>query len=297
MTVFRSVCSQANAGEIRLEEEIVIEKGPDGRPFQRLTSVAADRTRNEILIVDSDFNRIFVSDRRGEIATILGRREELKNPVGVAVDGKGAVYVSERNIAKIKIFQDEAERMSGNFSEFDLPFEKNRGISPGKMAVGPEGRILVVDEKNGWILVFDSERNFEYRIGSSGRDGKPFKSIVDAVFDARGVLYSAGRGLNPLSEFDKGGEFVRSIEDIRIELEVIQPIGIAVDSRNRLWVLDGVRNSMTIYGPAGNHIQTIEEGEIPGGLFLPVDIEFDGFDNLLVLEQGAGRLRVFSQRY
>ena len=298
LILFLAPGSHAWVGEVSLVEEMVIERGPDGRSFQRLTSVAYDRSRNEIVIVDSGADRVYALDRRGEFTNILGRGGELREPVGVAVDGKGAIYISERNAPKIKIFEREPGRVAGTFTELVLPVDADEAVSPGKVTIGSAGTIFVVEEKNGWIFVFDSERNFLYRMGRKGKDGKAFHSLIDLACDSRGIVYSASRGLDPLNEFDKRGQFVQSVSDPRADMEeVIHPVGIAADSRNHLWVLDGTRESISIYGPASEHVQTIEEGDIPGGLFLPVDIDFDVFDNLLVLEQGAGRLRVFSQHY
>lgn len=296
--LFQTTGTMALGVTVQLEEILAIERGPEGRPFQRLTSVIHDRSRNEILIVDSGANRVYILDSRGEFKNVLGRGEELKKPVGVAVDRKGTIYISEHNSATIKIFEGEAGRMSGTFSEMVLPVENGEIVSPGKLAIGPEGRIFVVEEKKGWIFVFDSERKYQYRMGSKGMEGQGFTSIADVASDPRGTVYSASRGMNPLNEFDRSGQFVQPIRDPRNEMEeIIDPVGIAVDSRNRLWVLDRTRENLSIYGPTGSHMETIEEEDIPGGLFIPVDIDFDGFDNLLILEQGSGRLRLFSQRY
>lgn len=297
VTIFALIL-EARGADLRLEEVWTLNGEAGGHPFRSLSSLAYDITKDEYLLADTDAKQVIILDRRGELSGILGREGELRAPVGVAADGKGRIFVGERDRGEIKVFAGGDTRLSEPPEVWNLPStDEGIGPSPGKMAVGPAGDLYVVDSTGGWILVFDAERRFRYRIGSQGREKKAFSFLQDVACDARGWIYAASRGTYPLTLFDRDGAFLRPVRDIRAVAEdVVDPIGLAVDAHNRLWVLDGARNRLVVFGPQGQHIGTLEESDFRGGLFLPVDIEFDRYDHLVLAERGAARVRLFVPR-
>jgi tripartite motif-containing protein 2/3 len=284
---------------IKLEEILSIDESVAGQPLIDLKGVAYDGSRDEVLVTDAGAHRVYIFDRRGAIKGILGRREELRYPTGIAVDAKGKIYVGEKESGVIKVFEGAEERFSGTFKEIVLPIrEGEKRPSPDRMDVGPEGKLYVVDGTNGWILVFDSDGEFRYRIGKGGGSKKGIFMLRDVACDSRKFVYASSRGIDPLMIYDNEGNYLRPLRDPGIDIEeIIKPIAIAVDGRNRLWVLDETEMDLWIYDPSGHHVQTIRKGEFQGGLFLPFDMEFDPFDNLYILERGTDRLRVFSLVY
>jgi sugar lactone lactonase YvrE len=291
--------ASAIEGRIQLEETLRIDETTAGQQFRNLSNVAYDGSKDEILITDTDANRVYIFNRRGEISGVLGRGEELQFPTGVVSDGKGTIYVGEKESGVIKVFEGEAGRVSGSYRTIVLPVkEGEKKASPCGMAISSGGDLLVVDSINGWILVFDPDGEFRYRIGRGGREGKAFSFLRDIALDARGYIYAASSGIDPLKVFDQDFNYLHTVQDLLMDTEVVtDPISITVDRKKRLWVLDGAGRNLKIYDPSGHLVQTIKKDEIPGGLFLPLDIEFDVFDNLMILERGADRLRVFSLRY
>ncbi len=284
---------------IKLEEILSIDESIAGQQFIDLKSIAYDRSRDEVLVTDAGAHRVYIFNRRGALKGILGRREELRYPTSIAVSGKGKIYVGEKESGVIKVFEGAEERFSGAYKKIVLPVrEDEKKPSPDRMEVGPEGELYVADGANGWILVFGSDGEFRYRIGRGGKDTKGFFLLRDVACDSRRFIYASSRGIDPLMVYDREGNCLRPLRDPGTDVEeIINPIAIAVDARNRLWVLDETEMGLWIYDPSGHHVQTIGKGEIQGGLFLPIDIEFDPFDNLYILERGAGRLRVFSLIY
>jgi DNA-binding beta-propeller fold protein YncE len=284
-------------GSVSLEEILMIDRTADGRPFRTPSSVVCDPMTDEILIVDTDAGQVAIFDRHGEMTGLLGKRGELRFPVGVAVGPKGTVYVSERGASAIKVFDGETGRQTGSFTEIHLAPDpsSSESISAGKMAVGPSGDLYVVDESGGTVRAFEPDGKLKFLLWNRGEAGKGFPSLRDVVVDPLGAIYTASRGLDPLNLFDRKGRYLHPVRDQRLDVEdVSDPVGIAVDGRNRLWVLDGAREDLRVYDPSGQHLQTIREDDIPGRLFFPVDIEIDRFDDILILERGAGRLRKFT---
>jgi DNA-binding beta-propeller fold protein YncE len=291
--------SPAAEAAVTLEEILVIDTASAGLPLGNPVDVACNRRTGEILVADTDAGHVAVFGRGGEPIGLLGRDGELRQPVGVAVGPDGVVYVSERGSGTLKVFG--AARRTAAVPELVLSRE-GPGEGPptaGRMAVAPDGRLCVVDGRNGRIRVLDPRgEGRQVRLGPGGSGDGRFSSPRDVAVDGRGWIYVAARGADPLTAFDREGVFLHVVRDLRMAVEdVSDPVGLRTDSRNRLWVLDAAREEVRIYGPVGQHLHTITGKGFRGGLFLPVDIEIDAFDRVLILERGAGRVRVFEPRF
>ncbi len=284
-------------GSIELEEALTIDGTSSGLRFQNPSDIAYDGTRDEILMADVDAGRVYIFDRHGELSGALGRSGELRLPYAVAVARDGTIYVAEKGSHAIKIFRGEKGRIGGAPDRWDLPGKVgNEVASADKLAVDSRGDLWVVDGSNGLVFVFDHAGSLRYRLGARGRGSGGFRSLRDLSIDPRGLVYTVSGGMDPLRVFDIGGNPLYSVggDDENGEGGG-DPVCTAVDNRDRLWVLDGVEGCLRVYGPTGLLLQTITKDQVPGGLFLPVDMETDEFGDLLVLERGAGRVRVFSQ--
>ena len=62
-----------------------------------------DRLRDNLLIADTENNRILLVNQQGDVIKTLGRKGELYLPISVAVNLRGTLFVAERNKSVLKV--------------------------------------------------------------------------------------------------------------------------------------------------------------------------------------------------
>lgn len=167
-------------------------------------------------------------------ATILGCMLAMLLPAGVQAAGLPAI-----------------EQMTG------ISMEKSALWSPGRITVGPDGTLYVVDSYKNHILKFD--RNGSYL-------GDISFPRVSAIAAARnGTLYigshqdysvSIVKNGQVAGHFGSGPNEFRSIRDIAFDA-----------STGLIYVVDSVGNAVRIFNESGRYINMIE------GVNLPIAIE------------------------
>lgn len=125
--------------------------------------------------------------------------------------------------------------------------------SAGKLAIGKDGTLYVVDALNGHILKFDRSGRYLGDI--------PFKGIATLAVDTDGTLYigsnreysvSIFRNNRVVGHFGVGKNEFRSIRDIAVD-----------PSTGRIYVADNVGNAVRIFNRSGKDLGSIVEVNIP----------------------------------
>ena len=117
---------------------------------------------------------------------------QFHNPVGVAVDGSGNIYVADQVNHRIQVFN------SGGVFQFKFG-TPGRGDgtgdgqfnSPEGVAVDGSGKIYVADQANHRIQVFDSGGVFQLKFGTTGSGDGQFNSPYGVAVDGSGNIYVA----------------------------------------------------------------------------------------------------------
>ena len=198
----------------------------------------------------------------------------LPDPVAVAFDAGGSVYVLDQRRARVLVF-DRGGRIVRTIA--------NRGTGPGQLlspsalAIDGEGVLYVADTGNGRIVRFttggthlgsfgdfrairglavtpDGSRVYAsdgnriyvmtgtgYDIGEIGR--KELRSPAQLALDAAGNVWVADRGNDRVRAFTPDGALVASFGERGVGAgQFIAPVGIAVDCRGIVTVGDSDNN-------------------------------------------------------
>jgi tripartite motif-containing protein 71 len=217
---------------------------------------------------------------------------ELDDPVGVAVDKQGNLYISERRTSKIKVF-DTRNKLA---AEIDLGgIEVSSKVQPGKIAVSRSGNLLVVDQANQQILVFDRDRKLKLKFGKIGDRQGEFRTIEDVAVDRQDRMYVVDSSGFPVQVFDKSGGYISRI-GVRSEVNgLIDPVAITVDRFDQMWIVDSSAHNIRIYDRIGMPLQIFGEyGMTEKTFFYPVDVELDAVGGVYVLERGLRRMQSFA---
>jgi len=125
---------------------------------------------NYLLITDSDNNRVQIFDARGNFLRVVGGSDQavegqLKQPVGIACDSHGLIYVTQMKPAAIKVFAFDG----GYIGQFGKEGKaKGELLGPSDVTVDAQGGIIVSEWGNCRISIFDERGHYHGKYGKRG---------------------------------------------------------------------------------------------------------------------------------
>jgi len=198
-------------------------------------------------------------------ARIYGRQTDLYNPMGLAMDGAGNLYVTNGGARSVTVYA------AGLFGHNDGPIQRIRGLATALF--GPSG-VAVDQSGNIYVANQGSQRGHPdsinvYAPGASG-NVKPIREIhgfktglalpTGVAFDSAGNLYVANLGTSggSVTVYAPGSSGdaipIRTITGSNTQLAT-WPSAIALDASGNLYVANptsGPVQSITIYAPGAN---------------------------------------------
>lgn len=245
--------------------DLVFVISPDGTPMGTIgreepeiaklknpTDVAVDRFGN-IFILDAGHDRVAVYRRNRFFKREIG---PFRRPVGLAVDRYGLVYLAEAGENRIQRFTatGAGKGMFGNKGRARGQF---RGLSG--IAVGPEGRIAVVDRKNRSFHLLDwppgeiSEQIVQPAVSVYKEKTVPEKARV--LGGGKGLLVLADKKTVVLRQAATGRDVLR-INDP----EMKNPVAAAVSPEGKIYVVDRSAGVVRAYDRAGRKLFDFGKG-------------------------------------
>jgi sugar lactone lactonase YvrE len=186
------------------------------------------------------------------------RGAEMQYPMSAAAGPDGAIYVADRHAHSIwKIADGKLEAFFQGSNKFRTPLN-----AVWCVAVDSKGRVLAGDSSTREVYRFNPERTPEPL--TKGGIGIPWAM----AFDGKGDVLVCDMEIHQVVKFpEAGGEPVKVAE-------VAAPRGIAVDSQDRIWVVDaGGKNQVLRVLPDGT-VETVVEGrpfQMPHNIALDKD--------------------------
>ncbi len=181
-----------------------------------------------------------------------GRFQE---PVGIAVDRKGDIYVADsRNRRIVKLRGD---------GQFALQFGEP-GSGPGQfekpldVAVAPDGAVYVADYDLDRVQAFSPEGKYLYGWGGPGEAKGLFRGLSGLALDAAGNVYASDFYNNRVQVFGPQGEWLQTIgRKGHGAGELTYPTGLTFDLAGNLIVADAYNHRLQTFSPEGKALGTI----------------------------------------
>lgn len=197
-----------------------------------------------IFVGDSARKTVFRVSASGEdIKPIV---ESLGNPGGLAVDDKNRRLVLTdvmNHTVKVVTFDGEEIFSFGS-----------RGVAPGEfnfpydVAVGPDGKIYVVDSGNFRVQVFDEEGAVLGTFGSVGTLPGQFARPKGIELDSDGNIYVVDAAFGNFQIFDPLGRVRLAVGSNGFEPgQFTLPIGIGIDWDDKIYVVDQLNRRVQIF--------------------------------------------------
>ena len=195
----------------------VVQWGTEGTPsqfdtdstetgqFVRAIGIAID-AEDHVYVTDDGYPYVQKFDNDGVFLMRFGGPAEgntagngtFKHATGIAVDGKGNIYVSDYETKWVQKFDAKGQ--------FILSWKMGEDIgvegTPEGIAVDDEGRVYVTDYDLGRVQVFDQNGVFLWSIGGKVSVSNPFKRPTAIAFDAMGNLVVVNQSTGTLSIVD-----------------------------------------------------------------------------------------------
>jgi DNA-binding beta-propeller fold protein YncE len=220
-------------------------------------------------------------------ATLAG----LRDPVSVAVDDAGRIYVVEAGAHQVRVMT----RDGSNVARFGT-----RGSGPGELcgprgiAVGSGGQVYVADTLNHRVQSFDKDGRFQFSIGGPGDAPGRFQSPAGLAVDAR-RLYVADALNDRVQVFDRSGRSLFAFGGYGSGPgQLKHPMDVAVAADGEIYTVDQ-NHKLHRFDASGQHIASYGDfGAYAGFFSAPAGLAcFE--DKLFVADSRNHRIAAFSR--
>ncbi|MHB8845059.1 MAG: 6-bladed beta-propeller [Nitrospirota bacterium] len=224
---------------------------------------------------------------------LADKKDAMKQPVDVAVDGRGRIIVLDAGANKVRVF-DASGSQTLSFggkgkggSELDAPL----GV-----AVDERGNIYVADTGNLKIKKFDAQGKLLGSVGSEGLGPGQLMQPSGIKVDGKARIHLLDQGKHTLQVFtseDNNGELLGPVSPpatVALVKEIPGEV-VALAAEKRVWGITG--DSFVAVGVSGGR-RIGSRGSEPGRLRNPRGIMVDGNGNFWIADTGNDRLQKFN---
>jgi sugar lactone lactonase YvrE len=296
--------------------------------------------RGNLYIADRSNNRIRKVDTRGIITTIAGTgtagfsgdggpatQAQLNLPSGIALDGKGNIFISDRSNNRIRVIDSSGKIRTyagsgkDGFKGDNGPALKASIDRPFGIALDRKGNLYIADRRNNRVRKVNKQGIITTVAGDGGfffmgDNGPAYRASVAAptgvAVDDQGTLYIADRGNNRVRAVDSQGMISTIVgtgqqsyngdSEVARDTNLHLPFGVAMNPEGKLLVIDRSHYRIrsvdlkrgTVKTIAGNgHKMFAGDGGPATGatLSFPHGIAVDKDDNVLISDKGNYRIR------
>ncbi len=252
-----------------------------GNAMYMPAAVAFDMDAERYYAVDAGRNRLVSFGRDGEMLRAFTADDRLKAPFDMVRLDDGRLWVVEKgrnSITRIDLAAREVK-----------PFvlrDGRRQIFPDRIA-HDGNKLFVLDRASGQVLRLSDDLTVEQRFG----DPRSPAGLSDFVV-AEGEVWALETRGKRVIRFRSDGTVARNIS---LGEQVDFPVSLAVGP-GFLYVLDRHKSSILAYSQDGGfRYRFLGPGHARGQLHFPRQIRFDPWGRLCVVDEGNGRVEVFSR--
>ena len=267
--------------------------GKFGSEFDKPMAVTV--ANNRIYVSDTNNRRVQILDYEGNLVKTFGasgtKPEQFQFPYGLAGDSKGVIYV--------------ADLYKGTVAKFDKD-GKYLGLFAPKSFTAPAGMaikndlVYITDVRKNRVQVFDLNGKLVREFGKTGRGNGEFLAPNAITADNEGTVYVTDTGNQRVQIFDKNGKFVRIITGAASKQSgsvFVNPRGIGVDDRGRLYVVSNLTHRLYGFTKAGAQLFNVGgQGEGENQFTLPNGLFIDDLGRVYVTDTANQRIEVLQSR-
>jgi len=239
-----------------------------------------------IYVVDSAAKGVHRYDlQQGRYSFLTG--EGFSNPVGVAVDSRGHILVTDSEAGAIVVLREDGEELARITEGL---------IRPTGIAVHPlSGAIYVVDTATHSVSVFSADGILESSFGSRGSGAGQLNYPTLIAIGPEGRIYVSDSLNFRIQVFTDSGDPIRSFGQLGDAVgEFARPKGLGVDQEGRVFVVEGLYDVVNVFDREGRLLLTFgAPGRAEGSFWLATGLALDQRGRVFVSDGYNGRVQVF----
>jgi sugar lactone lactonase YvrE len=171
---------------------------------------------------------------------------------------------------------------------------------PKDLAVGPDGRVYVVESGANRVTVFEPDGTISKSWGRQGTGDGEFQEPWGIAVAPSGEVYVADTWNHRVEKFDRDGNFLKKWGGLADTKGAVNdrpgqfwgPRDVAIGPDGLLYVTDTGNKRIQVFDSEGRFVRAFGgEGAEPGKFREPVGLAFDG-DRLLVADTWNRRVQV-----
>ncbi len=246
------------------------------------SAVAFDKESGRYYVVDTGRNRLVSFDREGKVIRAFTANEQLKAPFDMVRLDNGELWVVEKGRNSLTLIDIAAKEVKPH-----TLMDGERLVFPDRIATSG-GKLYVLDRASGQVLRLGADLSIEQHFGCPDCAAGLFDFVV--VGDS--VLAIEPRDKR-IYRFNADGSVAN---EINLGKEVDFPVSLAVGSYGFFFVLDRHQNSVLVYNDSGQFLyRFLGTGQSAGKVYFARQLRFDPWGQLCVVDEGNGRVEIYSQ--
>ncbi len=260
---------------------LVLKQNKVSDAMQMPTALYIDPEKGQYYVVDSGRNRLLSFDRRGALLHIFNAGKGLQTPFDMVRTGNGGIWVVEKG--------------KNALSYIDL---KARSITPATLRY--QGALVYPDRleaADSLLYVLDKARGRIIAYAPEGLVARTVFSCPDCdsgFIDFRiheQMLWALDRQDRKVYRFRLDGTLEKVLAlDGRLNF----PVSLAIGPSGSIYILDRHGRDIVVYDRNGRfRYRFLGRGTSRGQLYYPVEIRFDPWGGLCVVDEGNARVEIF----
>lgn len=218
--------------------------------FKNPLGIDVDKSGN-VFVADSGNHRVQIFDARSRFVSeisIPAKNDHPADPTDVAIDdSRKRCYVVDNDNHRILTYDLTTLKLTKTYGGPGT--DKGTFRYPFLMALDSQKKLYIVDVINTRVQVLDPDGKLVTVIGGWGVEKGEFFRPKGIAIDKDGRVYVSDSYMGVIQVFDADGAFYAALGDPKNGKvkKFKTPIGLFVDHRNRLYVVEMLANKVSVY--------------------------------------------------
>lgn len=263
--------------------EMTLQEANVGNMMNKPTAIHIDPDEERYYVVDSGNNRLLSYNRIGEFLSGFTAGNQLQGPFDM-VREKGVLWVVEKGRNSItKIDLQKKKIIPKQLKYKNAPIYADRLEKSGNI-------FYLLDKASGSIFALNDKLEILNRFACD----KCSKGFVDFKI-INNEIFALEQHDKAVFVFSIAGDLQRTVQLEKSNLDF--PRALAVDESGYIYILDRHLGEIVVFSSEGEFKYSfLSAGQARGQLYYPIEIRFDPWGQLCVVEEGNGRVQIFTHR-
>ncbi len=223
-----------------------------------------------------------------------GFAEQLKKPIGVAVDSRGRVFVADLGVQCVVIFNETPQEGE---KAFDFLGKKAKGhlVKPLGITIDQNDNIYVSESVHRKVYSYNPDFSFRYSFGLDTTFKRPSGVAFDNINNR---LYVVDTKAHDIKVFNDKGVLIHIFgSQGNKDGEFNYPTNVAVDNDGKIYIIDTMNTRVQIFDQNYNFVMKYGSADnVPGSFARPKGVALDSDNNVYVVDSAFDNVQIFNQQ-